>query len=122
MSKRNMSLAQHLASGQLPMFMTAHEIKTHYEPHEEEYEHNEDTGDVWNRKLKESKTKGPKETKSRFQRFKEEGIKNPIEIGFPAYLGKGEGAIYEGHHRVASMEKIDKNRLLPVEYKDPKEY
>ena len=122
MSTRNLSLAQHLAAGQLPMFMTAHEIMTHYQPHEEEFQNGEDESALWKRKLKESKTVGPKETKSRYQRFKEEGVKNPIEIGFPAYLDRGEGAIYEGHHRVASMVKIDPNKLLPVEYKNPNEY
>ena len=30
MSSRNLSLSQHLAAGQLPMFMTGNEIKQHY--------------------------------------------------------------------------------------------
>lgn len=30
MSRRNLSLSQHMAAGQLPMFMTGNEIKQHY--------------------------------------------------------------------------------------------
>jgi hypothetical protein len=121
MSSKNLSLAQHLAGGQLPMFMSAKEIMTHYEPHEEEYHSGEDTSQLWDRKLRESK-ETPYKGSTRFKTFKEEGVKHPIEIGFPAYLDRGEGAIYEGHHRVASMNKIDSNRMLPVSYLDSKDY
>lgn len=112
MSAQNLSLQQHLDAGQLPMFLTAHEIRSHYAADEEKYEKGDtDPQDIWDRALKESKNKYG-EKKSRYETFKKEGVKTPITLG----KVMGEPTIYDGHHRVASMEKIDPNRLLPVEH------
>lgn len=112
MSSKNLSFQQHLDAGQLPMFMTAKEIRSNFAVDEDKYKTGDiDDSGVWQRALKESKEKyGNKE--SRYQIFKKEGVKTPVELG----RVQGEPTIYDGHHRVASMEKIDPHKLLPVEF------
>lgn len=113
MSARNLSLQQHLDAGQLPMFMTSTEIRNNFAVDEDKYKPGDtDDSNVWKRALKESKTKYPGEKTSRYQEFKQNGVQTPIELG----KVQGEPMIYDGHHRIASMEKIDPNRLLPVEF------
>lgn len=113
MSKEVLSVQQQLDAGQLPMFLTSNEIRGHFTVDDEKYEPGDiDDSGVWKRALKESKTKYPGETTSRFQQFKKEGVQTPIELG---RVG-GEPMIYDGHHRIASMDKIDPNRLLPVTF------
>jgi len=116
MSHRNLSLVQHLQAGQLPMFMTAPEIKEHFTPHEDEYEQYEEPHTLWERKLGESKETPYKNGKSRYTVFKEEGVKNPVD------LRHDTAEIYNGHHRIASMEKIDPKRLMAVNFVESKEY
>jgi hypothetical protein len=115
MSQNNLSLQQHLDAGQLPMFMTAGEVKQHYSVHGEEMEnHNvKDDYELWNKKSKESHMRFGK-PKSRYEIFKKEGVKHPVEIGYSQEYP--EGYIGEGHHRIASMEKIDPKRLMSVEH------
>ena len=68
MSRRNLSFSQHFEAGQLPMFMTAHEIRTHFSADEEKYQPGDrDEQAIWKRSLKESKTKYPGEKESRYQ-------------------------------------------------------
>ena len=115
MSSRNLSLQQHLDAGQLPMFMTAGEIKQHYNVHEDEMEdHNVSSEEeLWNKKSKESHMRFGK-PKSRYETFKKEGVQSPVEIGYSH--NHPDGYIGEGHHRIASMEEIDSKRLMSVEH------
>lgn len=115
-AQNNLSLTQHLAAGQLPMFMTATEIKQNFYPHADEYNDYEEPHDLWHRKLKESKQTPYKNGKSRYSIFKEEGVQHPVD------LRHDTAEIYEGHHRIASMEKIDPKRLMAVNFIEPKEY
>jgi hypothetical protein len=112
----NLSLTQQLAAGNMPMFMTAPEIKQNFYPHGDEYDSHEEAHNVWDRKLRESKQTPYKDGRSRFNVFKTEGVKNPVK------LRHDTAEIYNGHHRVASMEKIDPKRLMAVDYVEPKEY
>lgn len=111
---------------QLAMYMTAPEIKNKYDVHWEEIEAADakDDSDLWDTKLKESKmrfgqTNSGSKKPSRYETFKKEGVQNPVEIGYSKEYPKGY--IGEGHHRVASMEKINPNALLPVthDYEGP---
>jgi hypothetical protein len=105
---------------QLAMYMTAPEIKNKYSVHVEEMEDSNvtDEGTLWNKKLKESRQRSGN-PKSRYEIFKKEGVQSPVEIGYSRDYP--EGYIGEGHHRVASMEKIDPNKLIPVthDYEGP---
>lgn len=114
--RKHFDLGHHLAAGQLPMFMTASEIKQNFYPHEDEYHDHEEAHNVWNRKLRESQQTPYKGKTSRYNIFKKEGVKDPVE------LRHDTSEIYNGHHRIASMEKIDPKRLMAVEYVEPKDY
>ena len=123
MSNRNLSLAQHLAAGQLPMFMTGNEIKEHYKIGD--YEHHisdttkalETDVEVWDRKEKSAHKYNYKDNgahdfnpkTSLAQDILKEGVKNPVEI-------HEDGRIAEGHHRIAVMAKNNPKGLIPIKH------
>lgn len=137
MSARNLSLAQHLAAGQLPMFMTGKEIQTHFKPFENDRQgvatdkpdpeewggkelRPETNKEVWERKYDESVTNadmGGAEHGDKYsnlaQDIAHEGFQAPR---IPVNLSTGE--VLGGHHRVAVGAEEHHNYLFPVVHYD----
>jgi hypothetical protein len=137
MSARNLSLAQHLAAGQLPMFMTGKEIQTHLHPFHGDREgvatdkpdpeewggkelRPETNKEVWERKYDESVTNadmGGAEHGDKYsnlaQDIAHEGFKSPR---IPVNLDRQE--VLGGHHRVAVGAEEHPNHLFPVVHYD----
>ena len=123
MSNRNLSLAQHLAAGQLPMFMTGKEIQKHYQIGDYEHHVDDTTGrfetdkQVWDRKEKTAHSYNYKENgahdfnpkESLAQDILKHGVKTPVQI-------TEEGKIFEGHHRTAVMAKNNPKGLVPLQH------
>ena len=126
-SRKHFDLGQHLAAGQLPMFMTGKEIQTHLNPyhgdvqesayHEDE---SEDNHEVWERKYDESVTNadmGGAEHGDKYSNLAEdiahEGFKSPR---IPVNLNTQE--VLGGHHRVAVGAEEHPNHLFPVVHYD----
>jgi hypothetical protein len=116
---------------QLPMFMTANEIRHNYRALDLDREWDnlkgsEETDDeVFARKLDESKKKertgyhetGPEEYGSLHDSIAELGVHNPVSLSLsssqwvkPQVLG--------GHHRIASMQDTRPNDYMPVVHVD----
>ena len=104
----NLSLQQHLQAGQLPMFMTGHEIKEHYGSSERDS--GETEKDVWDRKLTESKVDEgyDSESNSLYDSIKKHGVKSPVEIL--------HDRVWDGHHRVASSAHANPKAFIPLEH------
>lgn len=135
MSRRNLSLAQHLATGQLPMFMTGKEIQEHInpwpgdretrstnEPDPDEWsgkkQRPETNKELWERKYDESLTNedsGGAEHDKKYSNLAEDiahrGFKAPrIPINFDSKEVLG------GHHRIAVGAEEHPDYLFPVEH------
>lgn len=101
---------------QLPMFMSAHEIRSKYQPLEADHEEIEDydeatdhysstretSDELWDRKAEEADDWGLTDN------IREHGVHTPIP------LNVDNGQLANGHHRVAAMNDIDHHQLLPV--------
>jgi len=118
MSSRNLSLAQHLKAGQLPMFLTGGEIQKHYKIGDYEQHVGETKKEFWNRKEENAHryTKNEvgfpipvSEDKSLAADILKHGVKKPVVL----YPNK---KIAEGHHRTAVMAKGNPKGLVPVEH------
>lgn len=113
MTYRNLSEA--LFHGQLPMFMTAGEIKQHFDPrYGDRYGRgiSETEGKFWGRKLQEA-TRRKTEDGTLRKSIREKGVQEPVALDLPSRRSKPE--IIEGHHRVAVAAKDAPNAMLPVE-------
>ena len=135
MSTRNLSLAQHLAAGQLPMFMTGKEIQQHIHPwpgdrrevatEEKDPEEwggrklrFENNSEVWNRKYDEALTHKDDDGAQHSDEFNNlaediahRGFKAPrIPINFDSKEVLG------GHHRIAVGAEEHPDYLFPVEH------
>lgn len=119
---------------QLPMFMTAGEIKS-------KVNYSADPGgdnmeSLWHQKLYEAKTGAIRNARyvptrarkgaSLYDSIKREGVRKPVELNRNFDGGRHWPAGYqlsEGHHRVAAAADIDPNMLVPVthdEWRDPR--
>lgn len=131
--RKHFSLGEHLAKGQLPMFMTGKEIQTHFKPFENDREGRatnepdpeewggkkirpETNSELWERKYDESVTNqdmgGPEHDKkyqNLAQDISHEGFQSPR---IPVNLNTGE--VLGGHHRVAVGAEEHPNYLFPV--------
>ena len=134
---KHFTLGQHLAAGQIPMFMTGKEIQTHLDPWHGDREGRatnepdpeewggkkirpETNSELWERKYDESVTTadmgGPEHDKkysNLAQDIAHEGFKAPrIPVNFDAKEVLG------GHHRVAIGAEEHPNHLFPVIHYD----
>jgi len=142
-SGRNLSLAQHLAAGQLPMFMTANEIKEHLTLHDVGYPdfpvplaHQMDEFKKYDRReVSDPKTEGQKTAETSMLSGKsheskewldgEEGdlsldediAKNGVRTPMTVLSNRpGSPMLYNGHHRLASMLEHRPNELINLEH------
>lgn len=118
MSNRNLSLRQHLDAGQLPMFMTAPEIKARYKPMDYTPSRHSNYDDMWKEKSQEANTglegdsrivsPGRNGDKTLVESIKKNGIVRPVLLS--------ERSIFNGHHRIQAAHEIDPKMLIPVEH------
>lgn len=111
---------------QLPMFMSAHEIRSQYQGLDgdrddvmDEFEDRPETDEeLFQRKSHEAEWEGYDGSPSLWDRLEKEGVKNPISLQADhtqkGSLGRPE--ILGGHHRVAVMSHIKPHALMPVEH------
>ena len=125
--RRHFSLGEHLAKGQLPMFMTGKEIQTHISPwpgdrgmSQTQRDGMETNSELWERKYDESVTNadmGGAEHGEKYsnlaQDIAHEGFKAPR---IPVNLETKE--VLGGHHRVAVGAEEHPNYLFPVVHHD----
>lgn len=125
--RRHFSLGEHLAKGQLPMFMTGKEIQTHISPwpgdremSQTQRDEMETNSELWERKYDESVTNadmGGAEHGEKYsnlaQDIAHEGFKAPR---IPVNLETKE--VLGGHHRVAVGAEEHPNYLFPVVHHD----
>jgi hypothetical protein len=135
--RKHFSLGEHLAKGQLPMFMTGKEIQTHFKPFENDREGRatnepdpeewggkkirpETNSELWDRKYDESKTHSQNEDgmTGAEHNLKYDNLAHDIASeGFqspriPVNLNTGE--VLGGHHRIAVGAEEHPNYLFPV--------
>jgi hypothetical protein len=114
---------------QLPMFMSAHEIRHQYQALDadrEEHEYDDPTDndyendhELFNRKYDEAENDydhEPNEHRSLKDAVLKDGVRNPISLQADAKkVGlDGKPEILGGHHRVAVMYEHKPNNLMPV--------
>lgn len=104
---------------QLPMFMSAREIRDQYEPWHGDFEYHEDGSqetpqELWDRKYQESMDFGYHMT------IPKEGVKRPValEVVHPWWNGNKKPEIMGGHHRIEVMARHKPDALMPVEHLD----
>lgn len=111
---------------QLPMFMTAHELRNETTPGDfvaSRFGVPQNAEDMWSRKLRESKevTRVPAEWGPEWQpesiplheSIRKNGIKSPVSVGYDA---RGVTTLKDGHHRVAVAASISPHYLVPVDH------
>jgi len=105
---------------QLPMFMTAREIRSQYAPWEgdretNEHGHMETDEQMWARKRHEASL-GVEPTLDK--QVMREGVKNPIPLQHvdPWWSGNAKPQLMGGQHRVAVMYEHRPDALMPVEH------
>jgi hypothetical protein len=116
---------------QLPMFMTAREIRNQYQPldgdRDDVYRHGEYTGrreneeELFDRKYDEAENSTyDDEGQTLKESILTHGVKNPVslqaDMEFTGSDSKPE--ILGGHHRVAVMHEHRRDDLMPVEHFD----
>lgn len=104
---------------QLPMFMSAREIKSQYAPWHGDFEEHEDGSkesprELWDRKYEESLEFGYHKT------IPKEGVRRPValEVVDPWWNGNKRPEIMGGHHRIEIMARHKPDALMPVEHFD----
>lgn len=100
---------------QLPMFMSAREIKSQYDPWHGDFEDDYETpGELWDRKYEESVDFGYHMT------IPKEGVRRPValEVVDPWWNGNKKPEIMGGHHRIEVMSRHKPDSLMPVEHFD----
>ena len=101
---------------QFKLFMTARELREQYDPNWGDFEDDETSEDVWNRKLRESKETGLHKD------IEDIGVRMPVTVSDnPATDSEFKPEILGGHHRVASAFEINPDMLIPVHYGDDTE-
>ena len=139
-----MAASDHLHPGQLKMFMSAREIMTNYDPHEGDRQFKgldrlvfhgqpqtpveregkwgkvymppptavpETNDEMWDRKLAESKQQM---RGGIYQSLQMEGVQHPIPLTHHVRQGGEKPMVGGGQHRIAAMNAIDPDRLMPV--------
>lgn len=118
-----MSAGDHVQPQQLAMFMSSKEILATHTSAEvlpvNGGSVQRQTKHLWDRKLAESKMNkheayGPV---SRYDSIKQEGVKTPIDLVHhyeERLMSSGTNKIVEGHHRIASQNDQDPDKLMPV--------
>ena len=96
---------------QLPMFMSAREIKSRYSPWPGDFEEHEDGSaesprEVWDRKYNESLDFGLHRS------VLKDGVKHPVAL----QAGGADPLIMGGHHRIEVMSRNRPDALMPVEH------
>ena len=102
---------------QLPMFMSAREIKSQYDPWHGDFEIHEDGSEetpreLWDRKYEESMDFGYHMT------IPKEGVRRPVALESvdPWWNGNKKPEIMGGHHRIEVMARHKPDALMPVEH------
>ena len=94
---------------QLPMFMTAHELKTDVTPGDFKASHYgvpQNVNDMWSKKHRESTERGLHDS------IRKKGVSTPVDV----WQYDDKPILADGHHRVATAHTISPNYLLPVEH------
>jgi hypothetical protein len=119
-----MTASSHLQPEQLKMFMSANEIMSTHVPNPADFEDEDEdfassdeevTGNFWDRKLTESMDNGT------YDSIHHEGVKEPVNL-YTKHPDKNtpkrEQRIGNGHHRVAAMNELDPDEVMPVLHHD----
>lgn len=98
---------------QLKLFMSARELREHFDPYWGDFEGDEtEPSKVWDRKLSASKETGL------YDDIKDIGVRIPVTI-----TGNPDGSgfnpeVMGGHHRIAAAYDINPDMEIPVNYDD----
>ncbi len=94
---------------QLPMFVSAREVKEHYIPGDSPGDLPGSPGaeHLWDRKLRMS------QRRDLYGSVEKEGVKDPVWAGIAP---SGERVLWEGHHRTSSQFDANPERLMPILY------
>lgn len=108
---------------QLPMFMTARELRHETTPGDfvaRKFGVPQSVEDMWDRKTRESES--PRNdywndsNESLAALIRREGVKEPVWLTHER--GMPRPTLSDGHHRVAAAHRINPNSLLPVEHSE----
>jgi hypothetical protein len=101
----------HLQPEQLKMFMSANEIMGSHKPNPADFEDDASDEEGWERKSAEAMESGV------YESIEREGVRDPVNL-YTKYpdktTPKREQRIGNGHHRVAVMNDLDPDELMPV--------
>ena len=101
---------------QLPMYKTAHELKTTIEPGDRAHSGGTTTEDMWNQKSQEARRGDAASaynialpgSMSFHESIQQKGVQVPVTIG--------RGLLLDGHHRVQSAYEVNPHSVVPVEH------
>lgn len=109
-----------MAAGQLPLFMTGHEIQNAIGSNTLDKRSEENIGQMWSRKLKEAQAPGssvstrhPEGSTSLEESIRQRGGLNTSVRIVPKRTGFH---LLDGHHRVAAAANIDPKMLVPIHW------
>lgn len=117
---RKETTADTLKSGQLPMFLTAQEIKDNFQPLPGDYINSETTPELWKRKAQEGSAGSPADARKATTKetlrdsIAKNGVVNPVTLGMNTHPGYTAPFVFGGHHRVATAAEVNPNMLIPV--------
>ncbi len=97
---------------QLPMFVSAREIKEQYHPLD--YMEHRTKDEFWQDKLEESKVKAEWSKQSTYRSVGREGVKRPVQIYIDPATGQKN--LGQGHHRVISQYEQGPDELIPATF------
>jgi len=93
---------------QLPMFMTAKELKNEVTP-DDWRAGGPSLDSLWRRKAREAEKSGLTES------IRKDGVQEPVEV---VHRGETHRYLVDGHHRVAAASKVGPKTLLPVRHSE----
>ena len=98
---------------QLRLFMSARELREHFDPNWGDFEGDEtEPKQVWDRKLSASKETGL------YDDIKDIGVRVPVTITGNPDGGEFNPEVMGGHHRIAAAYDINPDMEIPVNYDD----
>ena len=106
---------------QLPMFMSAHEIRGQYQASDRERIENED-GDLesdnefYSRKYDEANFDWGDGQGTHADHILRHGVSEPIALEYSPTGGRRRPQVIDGHHRIAVMHEERPHDLMPVEH------
>jgi hypothetical protein len=105
-----MSAKRSINPNQLRLFMTARELREHFDPSWGDFEGDETAEQLWDRKLQASKDNGL------YDDIKDIGVRVPVTITENPDGSEFKPEVKGGHHRIAAAYDINPDMEIPVNY------